>query len=572
MQVHPVHKTFLFFHQAVCYESLGHISHNYSSNKIPLFEQARDAFTSASEALPLPFLTTPDGLYDAPGSSPGCATFDVLELYKAGSPSVYSVPSPFKQTPYRHQSTSAVSPLTTEPVSRVPVVYTVPDFDDYSPRQPMKTGPSVQQPLGNGTNICHTYIALTLRQRARSRHKARLSRSLSSQHALAEHLVPSPLFSRGPASNKESQSDIATDIDSSLSLVACSKPLPPTPVNRDLPALPFNHHARFVLKGKRLLIVPRRKTALTTFISRFEGRSPFDSPTPADSTGKEIVLVEPTPTTARFKRISSTFAEKQDSDSHSTTQPQALGEPKNFNQKMLPRRSSHSQHSTNDSQKPLPSTPCPKPRQQVPVPQPPPSSHHIHTPIPTSSTAAILFTPPQSSRSSSHLQAYNAHLSSLRTLIKSHITNITTKITQTSAVQLAHEDEKRRRFANMHSYSHNRQPHSHSRSSVGQLEPTSPTNRKTRDRDSRPHPSKDARLRSFWNLQIKDAQRQNRSDADGVDEEKRKRIERLRGEGWKSVTKERCGWKGSEYYERLRGQAEQDLDLEAYGEREGKVW
>lgn len=303
MQVHPVHKTFLLFYQAICYESLGHISHNYSSNKIPLFEQARDTFTSASETLPLPFLTTLDGRYDALGSSPVCATSDVLELYKANSPSVYSTPSPVKHTTRRRHSTSVTSPSMTGSTRGVRVAHAVPDFNDYSPRLPIGMSPSAQQLMQNSTNKDDAHGVLTPKQRAESHHKARLSRSLSSQHALAENLIPSPLFSKGPASTKESQSGTSTDTNGNLSLVTLSKPLPPTPVNRALPALPFNHQPHFVLKGKRFVVVPRRKTALATLISRFERRSPFDSPTSRDSTGKKLVLCEPTPTTERFQRI-----------------------------------------------------------------------------------------------------------------------------------------------------------------------------------------------------------------------------------------------------------------------------
>ncbi|KAK5941314.1 hypothetical protein PMZ80_006592 [Knufia obscura] len=545
--VHPVHKTFLFFYQAVCYETLGQISHNYSSNRIPLFEQARDAFMSASETLPLPFLTTPDGQYDALGPSPTCATFDMLNLYNTDSPSVYPIPS---QPKTRCRSISAASSTTQVP-DHVSVAYTVPDFDDYSPRQPWKQDRSPRRLIEEDADRGRSQSLLTPRQGAESNHKARLSRSLSSQHALAENLVPSPLFSRGPSSKKESQSDISTDVAGRLPLATLSKPLPPTPINRPLPALPFNHQPQFVLKGKRFVVVPRRKTALATLISRFEGQSPFDAPKPEDqyaeeNTGKEMVLTGPTPTTERFKRISATFFEKEDPDD--TPRPRALRELKNFNpnQKKYQRRSVHN---TVDDENHHPSTPCPKPQHQTS--QPTPSSQYTGS----STTISLPPNPPQSP--STHLTAYNAHLSSLRTLLKTHITNVTSKITQTQEIQLAHDEDKKRRVGHMHSRRESAMESNTTSSSKSR--PGSQKRDRDRDRDSKPFPAKDARLRSYWNLQIADAR-----GTPGVDEEKavlmQERIDRLRGMGW-SVRKERLGWKGAEYYEGLRRRAEEELGV-----------
>jgi len=536
VQVHPVHKTFLLFYQAICYESLGHIAHNYSSNKIPLFEQARDAFTSASETLSLPFLTTLGGQYDALGSSPVCATSDVLALYKADSPSVYSTPSPIKHSTHRRHSTSVTSPSMTGSIRGVRVAHAVPDFNDYSPRLPIGTILSVQQLMQSSTNKDDANGVLTSEQRAESHHKARLSRSLSSQHALAENLIPSPLFSRGPTCTKESQSETSTDTDGSLPLVTLSKPLPPTPVNRALPALPFNHQPHFVLKGKRFVVVPRRKTALATLISRFERRSPFDSPTPRGSTGKELVLYEQTPTTERFQRISSTFVEKQnaDSSSDSTAQPyHALQEPKTSNEtaRYRPRPADSERHSSTHpvhNQGTIPSTPCPKPRQRQRQQQRS-SVHH-------------------------HLQAYNTHLSSLHTALRTHIASVTASISQTGALQLAHEDDKRRRFADMRGHP-GRRGRRHAAGSGPASHERGDGDRGARDRD------KDVRLRSFWSLQIRDTV--TGAGGGGGDEEKKRarkeRIERLRGQEWEGVRKERFGWKGSEYYEGLRGRAERDL-------------
>jgi len=75
-QAHPLHKTFLHFFSALCYESLGLIAHNYSSQKIPYLNLAKDAFALASSTLPAQF--TSDGLRncDSPTASPMLREFE----------------------------------------------------------------------------------------------------------------------------------------------------------------------------------------------------------------------------------------------------------------------------------------------------------------------------------------------------------------------------------------------------------------------------------------------------------------------------------------------------------------
>jgi len=252
--------------------------------------------------------------------------------------------------------------------------------------------------------------------------------------------------------------------------------------------------------------------------------------------GKEMVLFEPTPTTERFKRISSTFVEKANTDT--TTRSGALRELKNFDQRPQPKKSKKS--STAQEQHALPLTLCPKPRQQQRTCQQTPSSQY----------KANSFEEPPSP--DSHLVAYNDHLATFRTAIRSHISNVTLKITQTRDIQIAHEDEKRRRFAT-----------THIRHSSAVADTKSPTKSpRGRVRDSKPLPTKDARLRSFWSLQIKDMD--TKASTASADEEKvrerKERIERLKKEGWRGVRKEAMGWKGAEYYEGLRRRAEKELE------------
>jgi hypothetical protein len=77
------------------------------------------------------------------------------------------------------------------------------------------------------------------------------------------------------------------------------------------------------------------------------------------------------------------------------------------------------------------------------------------------------------------------------------------------------------------------------------------------------------RIPSFWSFEpvvvTSNTTNDSNDDGDGEGEhradevrEKRKRIERLRGSGWR-VTKERHGWKGVKYYEELRGAAMEEL-------------
>lgn len=448
----------------------------------------------------------------------------MLALY-GNTPSVYPPTTPVLWSKQREGSFSDSSVITIRSIDQVSTAYAVPNFDDYSPRQSIDNRKSVHD---------ETHKAfLTPIERADSNHKSRLSRSLSSQHNFAEELVPSPLFRHDPSSKKEAQ-QLATTKIVTLPLVTLSKPLPPTPVNRPLPALPFNHQPEFVLKGKRFLLVPRRKTALATLISRFEGKMPFDSPSPQEEK-MQMVAQTPTPTTERFKRISAVFnhsdtlreATYQQSPNRSVTSRKQDSTISNFNGK---------ESRQFDLLIASPKTPCPKP-QTLAIQQPTPSSKY-------SMPSQAALTPPPSPHA--HLALYSAHLSSLRTAIKSHITDISEKINSVHAIQLAHEDEKRQRFANMQSRHSSFIP--------------SPTKSKGQ-RGSRISPAKDARLRSFWSLQVAEHSEIARSEGLGGQKsrEQKERITKLRAEGWTTVRKENKGWKGAKYYEDLRTSVEREL-------------
>ncbi|EGC46063.1 conserved hypothetical protein [Histoplasma capsulatum var. duboisii H88] len=50
-QLYAIHKAFLHYYSAISYESLGRSAHNYSSNKLPLLNLARDNFTACKSSL-----------------------------------------------------------------------------------------------------------------------------------------------------------------------------------------------------------------------------------------------------------------------------------------------------------------------------------------------------------------------------------------------------------------------------------------------------------------------------------------------------------------------------------------
>lgn len=521
-----MHKTFLLFYQAVCYENLGCIAHEYSSNKIPLFEQARDAFILASEALPLPFLSESVDLCNENRESPVCPTFDILTFYN-NSPTTTNRTMPNTSIMKRKRTFSANTSGLEWFTDHITCDSKTPSSKEYPPH-----------PLCNTSSVYTTIEEDRISARDGS-HMARLSRSLSSQHTLADYLVPSPLFSRGLSTGENSQDQVG---GKPLILMTLSKPLPPTPINRPLPALPFNHKPEFVLKGKRLLLIPRRKTALATLISKFEGVSPFDSSL-ADKENLQAITPRSTISTQRFRRISAIFSEKtiateQVNGNLSKCEVKSLTESEH--RKSLQSNNFESPDTdlleVHENEVQIPATPCPISR----------ITNHQSFEVSAlcSSSHRSPATPPSSP--DSHLMLYNDALSSFRTSIQNHIMSITAKINSARATQLAHEEEKRRRFAGM----------GYQQASLA-ASPTKAANHRT----SRISPSKDARLRSFWSLQ--NAEQREKADKnrpnDRMAQQKKERIARLKAGGWKDVSKEAKGWKGSVHYEKLRSMAQKEL-------------
>jgi hypothetical protein len=59
--LHPVHRAFLIFHQAISYECLGIAAHKYSQNKLRFLESAQQKYDEALNVLPQPFANAEDG-------------------------------------------------------------------------------------------------------------------------------------------------------------------------------------------------------------------------------------------------------------------------------------------------------------------------------------------------------------------------------------------------------------------------------------------------------------------------------------------------------------------------------
>ena len=105
------------------------------------------------------------------------------------------------------------------------------------------------------------------------------------------------------------------------------------------------------------------------------------------------------------------------------------------------------------------------------------------------------------------LARYNANLASFRSQLSTHISTVSDAITESSRSQNEHKAKQSKRLA------------------------------------------------SYWMLKPAD---EGLGDVERKAAEKKERIERLRQNGWR-VNKERFGWKGEEYYRKLRRRVEVEL-------------
>ena len=331
-QIHCVHKTFLLFQEAICYESLALSAHNYSRNKIPFLESAEDKFDAALESLPLPFSTTDPGVREIFKASPRFATFisDAdSSSQNASTPTSAQTPE-LKVVSHTHSlsdSSSCYSSITEIDTDKVP------DFNKYSFHRdlaPVSKGiprtstfkdsvadmeawpPAVEEEEESidttdedddiDVDLQHKEHELVSRKHEVA---ARLQGSLSSTRTLESALVPSPLFNKSRKTavvhsnftrTVSGQLPVSTLRPLPLSTPGPLRPVPPTPHS-------YNTHDHLAL----------RRTAISTLISKFESTLPSPT-TPTSyttckppSTACTAHFPSTTPVTPRFTLISDTF-------------------------------------------------------------------------------------------------------------------------------------------------------------------------------------------------------------------------------------------------------------------------
>lgn len=368
LSLHPVHQAFLIFHQAISNECLGLAAHKFSQNKISFLKAAQTHFKAALDMLPQPFASRYDASYETPQiTSPDSDFFgddtDVSRYPDATEQALrlsYDTPTFRISDATRSPSQESFDSVTSG--TSISATYTVPDFDQYSPRisfgmvmdrqgnallpggtpsglprslpsvniDPIESSSSDDEdepehssgwlprsmrslnlaahtvdvdsddefrasdtkhlalpnhtPTGNVTNSLRVPLSQS------SSHTSRLSASLSSKHLLCQDLIPSPLFSRTKKMPK------LVNIKGTLTDGGPPRPLPRTP------------HAHL----SHLTLLPARKTAVQTLISKYEGKLPLpDTPssyvtaTPPASASFEVG--GPTPVTQRFNTIHDAF-------------------------------------------------------------------------------------------------------------------------------------------------------------------------------------------------------------------------------------------------------------------------
>jgi hypothetical protein len=575
-ELHPVHRAFLIFHQAISYECMGLAAHKYSQNKLRFLGSTQQNFQAALDVLPQPFANTEGGQPFSHQASPDLPNAnDDVSYYEDDSSSVstptvnevggivlYDIaPStpirkeesvditqsvcntPVMVGPQRIRSTSDTSAVSDRTESNVSQALTVPNFDDYSSRQDLvdqdvATAPNhtPEIPVSKGlprstpllqfdpddfdssdeedesrehstllprsmrslnlaaydvssedsespvatptkvpvsnidgmnedgiamppeTPLTKAMTGLSVPATTSASHTNRLSASLSSTHVLCEELVPTPLFKIGKKTAKVSLDDAVQPV-------------------RPLPRIPRPFH-------NNLSLLPARKTAVQTLISKFEGTIPspassYTTATPLASAGSQITLY--TPITPRFQMI-----------------------------------------------------------------------HNAFDPYPQQSHLEAYLT----SRS---LANYNAQLTAFRTCLITASDQVAEWLKTAEHIQQQHEEEKRsvalqasseglptNRLASMWLLSTPAKPKSiksrGGKASVLQIGP-SPSRARMLGRSES--------LRSRKKLPL-------RNRVEESDEKRAERIEKLRKNGFR-VNKETCGWKGEEYYETFRRQVEMEL-------------
>ncbi|EXJ56667.1 hypothetical protein A1O7_07011 [Cladophialophora yegresii CBS 114405] len=285
-EIHGLHRTFLWFYHAVCYEAIGLLAHDFSQKKLHFLDSARESFGLAVKSFPLPFVSTEAGTYAQLDDSP--STPDINFSLPFSDKVVQATHATFPQTPRIKESSLFRSPSsiysTASPLKAESISYCA----DQSPTrkgEPPTTFPTVAEPdIPKDKQLIVPETPGT--------HRTRPSRVLSSPQALQQELVPSPLFSRHAKQAR------------------VPNPANGTNVPRPLPPLPFNHNPlAFTIDGTRITQAPHlRKTAVQTLIARFEGILPLPPSTPLTTIVHSTPSTTPDIATPRFRMISDAFS------------------------------------------------------------------------------------------------------------------------------------------------------------------------------------------------------------------------------------------------------------------------
>jgi hypothetical protein len=396
--------------------------------------------------------------------------------------------------------------------SSVSDTYTVPDFERYSPRPDLLTGPNFLPRTVTFPNVQKQEqewnkaeqaalgddLEATPSQTRQPSYQNRLSACLSSTHLLDEELVPSPLFSRTRKTAHVPFPTISASLDpiaaNGIGTLSISEP------PRPLPRTPHNH-----LTHQTLL--PARLTAVQTLISKYEKALPSPTSPSSETTSAPALTPSPhptaTPTTARFAEIASAFAPKNE-----------------------------------------PSSPTPA--------------------FPTTAKADSTIASYLTSRS---LARYNTHLSSFATSLRASLSRVENMIDEAHEIQERHTLEKQE--AVIREAQENGGLRKTRVASYWLLPPSTPTTPSTpatplprRPPLSAPTPCKSASRSAFATTQQLPTLRSRlrKSKPEENDLKRRQRIEKLRVCGFE-VRKERYGWKGGRYYEELRRRVEVELSV-----------
>ena len=570
-QLHPVHKAFLLFQQAISYEALALAAHSHSRNKIPFFEQAKEKFKAALEILPQPFTAAENGLHEAPRLSPSLPNFGSRILGLTEN-SQKSTSTPVIEEANDESSESA-SIYSEQSISNGSIAYSVPDFDRYSPRTDSPIAriglphtiafPDIdEQDRHNMSSydtvdagVPRTITFSDIRQHNSKAFTASSSSSTATVGALDEAETPTKSSRLPTPSTYAVLCSISEGRDLDTAAVSCC--------GSDVTISP-KHESPTRTKLSSKLPVPspaKHLSRLSASLSSQSVLSPGMVPSPLFSrTKKQAAVPFPAPEVSIDALPNGgVFTKNNNRDASASVQRPPL--PIIRAPQMSPVRKSAIQTLISRFESTLPAPSLLSPR----TPLFPRTISMLHTPLSTYTDVslplsafdtpyqALALKTPATQRfnlianifTSRSLARYNSALSGFRTSILSAIASSTEKIEEISELQERHAEEKRKTFLTSSGEAGKRMA-SYWLLSTPQPGPT------------RKVEGKSMASRDVMNGKNKRDGGEDISRNSEEAKKKRERIEKLRNEGWK-VRKEKWGWKGAEHYDELRHAAERDL-------------